>query len=61
MRSMGKAKLGIVMILAAILVCVMSSVSAFALTVPDTGKSGSISVTMTDPTTKKAAPGGNLF
>ena len=49
MRSMGKAKQGIVLILAALLVCVMSSVSTFALTVPDTGKSGSISVTMTDP------------
>ena len=60
MRSIGEAKQGIVLILAAILVCVMSSVSTFALTLPDTGKPGSISVTMIDPTTKKAAPGGNL-
>ena len=61
MRGMKKAGISILLILTMLLVCMLSSVSTFALTVPDISRIGSISITMTDPAKKEAVPGGNLI
>lgn len=61
MRGINKTGKRMSLLLTVLLVCMLSSVSAFALTVPDTSKTGSISITMMNPATKQAAPGGNLI
>ena len=49
------------LLLTILLIFILSSVSTFALTVPDISRIGSISITMTDPVKKEAVPGGNLI
>lgn len=54
---------GIVLLIATALICMLCGVTAFAATVPnlpDLDATGSISITMVDPTTKEAVPGGDL-
>ena len=51
---------GIVLLITAALICMLCGVTAFAATVPDLDATGSISITMVDPSSKEAVPGGDL-
>lgn len=48
------------MFISALLCCGLLCMGAFAIEVPDVNRNGSISVTMTDPDSGKAVPGGTL-